>query len=323
MEGLGKETGRRPRQRRPEPESRKTGRGRLCLALVLALSVCLLTGCRLALDEAKIQDSENDRLVGVFVTEQYLDSGMPEVTVNSRGEISVAENREGMDGTLIFDETRLEDIAFDGIEGYGIYDIRVWEDALGIYTSYAIADDIFSDGFWKMSGEESAEAEVTIYVGQDGSDSFYFNPVYQTAQGDVYMQPGTGLFCTEKAEGSSSTHTLSWERKTAGNGQETVESSSFTIHIVYVGLIPSYKLLFMDGDSSVADVMTGDELVNMWEAEQWELKVPAGTAYLILEQEKENGDIARVICSRGEESLEFLRSVDGGYMVKQQMYIIW
>lgn len=321
MKGLGKETGRRPRQRRPETESGKTGRRRLCLALALALSVCLLTGCRLALDEAKMQGSENDRLVGVFVTEQYLDSGMPEVTVNSRGEISVAENREGIDGTLIFDEYRLRDIAFDGTEGYGIYDIRVWEEELEIYTSYAITDDIFSDGFWKMGDEDSAE--VTIYVGQDGPDKFFFNPVYQTAQGDVYMQPGTGLFCTEKAEGSSSTHTLSWERKTAGNGQETVESSSFTIRIVYVGLIPSYKLLFMDGDSNVADVMTGDELAKMWEAEQWELKVPAGTAYLILEQEKGNGDIARVICSKGEESLEFLRSVGGGYLVKQQMYITW
>lgn len=300
---------------------------RLYTALTLALSACLLTGCRLAKEEAQAQNSAEDRLVGMLVTEEYVDSGAPELTMISGGEISFAENRERIEGTLIFDEHGPKDIVFDGIEGYGIYNIKMWEENLGSYTSYAISDDIFSDGCWAIDISELSEtntAEVTVYVGPDGPRALYFNPVYQTAQGDVYMQPGTGLSWGEGVEGvSSSTHTVSQERKVSENGEETVESSSFAVCITYEEQIVSCRLLFMDRDSNVADVMTGDELVKMWDEEQWELAVPAETAYLVLEQEKGNGDTRRVFCNRGEESLEFLQNAGGGYLVKQQMNILW
>lgn len=299
---------------------------RLCTVLVLAFSVCLLTGCRLAREEAQVQDSAEDRLVGVFVTEEYIHRGTPELTVNSEGEISFVENREGIDGTLIFDEYGPKDIVFDGIEGYGIYDIEVWNEEQGIYTSYAIADDVFSDGYWAMTGNDTSEAnevEVTIYVDQDGPTGLYFNPVYQTARGDVYMQPGTGLSWAEGVERSSSTYSMSQEWKATENGQEKAWKSSFIIHNVCADGTVSYSLLFMGEDNMVTKVMTGDELAKMWEAGQWELAVPTETAYLILEQENGSGDTRRTLCNRGEASLEFLQNADGGYMVKRQMNILW
>lgn len=306
---------------------RRTGRnrgkacGRLCLVSVLALFVCSLTGCRLALEEAPVQDSTEDRLVGILMTEEYLAGGIPELTVNSRGEISFAEKSEKIDGTLVFDEHGPSDVVFEGIEGYGIYNITVWNEEQDSHTSYAIGDDIFSDGFFKAGDENSVE--VTVYVEPGGPGSFYFNPVYQTAQGNVYMYPGTGLSWAEGMKGASSTHTMSQKRKVSTNGQEIVESNSFAFHITCVEQITSYRLLFMDRDSNVTDIMQGDELAEMWDAEQWELTVPSETAYLILEQEKENGEILRTICSRGEEPLEFLLSAGGGYMVKRQMNIVW
>ena len=295
-------------------------RKRLCTFLTPALSACLLTGCRLALDEAQAQNSTEDRLVGMLVTEEYVDRGTPELTMNSRGEISFVENREGIDGTLVFDEHGPKDIVFDGIEGYGIYDIKVWEEDIGCYTSYIISDDIFSDGYWAMDTSEMSEtntAEVTVYVGPDGPRALYFNPVYQTAQGDVYMQSGTGLSWAESVEGVSSTHTMSQEWKTSENGQEITWESSFIIHVVCADGTVSYNLLFIGEDNGVADVMTGDEVG------QWELAVSTETAYLVLEQEKGNGDIRRVFCNRGEETLEFLQNAGGGYLVKQQMNILW
>lgn len=306
-------------------EKKNSGK-RLRAVPALALSVSLLTGCRLALEEAQVQDSAEDRLVGVFVTEEYLDRGAPELTVNSGGEISFVENRDGIEGTLIFDEHGPKDIVFDGIEGYGIYDIEVWNAEQGIYTSYAIADDVFSDGYWATTGNDTSEAnevEVTIYVDQDGPAGLYFNPVYQTARGDVYMQPGTGLSWAEGVWGASSTYTMSQEWKASKNGQETAMKSDFTIHIVCADGTVSYNLLFMGEDNRVTEVMTGDELVKMWEAGQWGLAVPTETAYLILEQENGSGDTRRTICNRGEASLEFLQSEDGGYMAKRQMNILW
>ena len=292
---------------------------RLCTVLALVIAACPLTGCRLALEEVKAQHPEEDRLVGIFLTEQYLEGGTPELTVNPGGEISFAENRERIEGTLVFDENGPKDIVFDGIEGYGIYDIAVWNEEQGSYTSYAVVDDIFSDGSLKVGDGSSLEA--TVYVGPDGPCALYFNPVYQTAESDVYMQPGSGLSWAEGAGIVSST--LSQERRVSENGQETVQSSSFAVCITYVKQIASYRLLFMDRNSSAADVMTGEELVKMWDAGQWQLRVPAEIAYLVLEQEEENGDIRRTLCNRGEESLEYLRSVGGGYIVKQQMNIIW
>lgn len=301
-------------------------RKRLCTVLIQALSVCLLTGCRLALEEAQVQDSAEDRLVGVFVTEEYLNVGTPELTVNSGGEISFAENREGIEGTLIFDEHGPKDIVFDGIEGYGIYDIEIWNEEQEIYTSYAIADDVFSDGYWAATGNDTSEdntVEATIYVDQNGPAGLFYNPVYQTAQGDVYMQPGTGLSWAGGVSGSSSAYTMSQEWKASENGQETAWKSSFIIHNVCSDETVSYNLLFMGEDNRVTEVMTGDELVKMWEAGQRELAVPAETAYLILEQENGSGDTRRSICNKGEATLEFLQSADGGYMVKRQMNILW
>lgn len=299
---------------------------RLYTVLALAFLACLLTGCRLALEEVQVQDSAEDRLVGVFVTEEYLNVGTPELTVNSGGEISFVENREGIEGTLIFDEHGPKDIVFDGIEGYGIYDIEVWNEEQRIYTSYAIADDVFSDRYWAMTGNDTSEdntVEATIYVNRDGPAGLYYNPVYQTAQGDVYMQPGTGLSWAEGVERSSSTHTLSQEWKATENGQETAWKSSFIIHNVCADGTVSYSLLFMGEDNRVTEVMTGDELAKMWEAGKWELAVSTETAYLILEQENGSGDTRRTICNKGEASLEFLQSSDGGYMVKRQMNILW
>lgn len=299
---------------------------RLCAGSALGLSVCLLTGCRLAREEMQAQCPEEDRLVGLFLTEQYLDRGTPELTVSPGGEISFAGNREGIAGTLIFDEGGPKDIVFDGIEGYGVYDISVWNEEQGSYTSYAIADDIFSDGYWAVNVNDTSEtnaAEVTVYVEPGGPDTFYFNPVYQTAGGDVYLLPGTGLSCAGDVYGASSTHTVSQEWKISENGQETVRSSSFDVCIIHVKQTVSYRLLFMDGDSNVADIMTGEELAELWDAGQWEITVPAGTAYLVLEQEEEGGDVQRTLCNRGETSMEFLQSAGGGYLVKQQMSMIW
>lgn len=79
----------------------------------------------------------------------------------------------------------------------------------------------------------------------------------------------------------------------------------------------------MDRDNHIADVMTGEELFKMWDAGQWEVAVSSGTAYLILEQEKSSGDVSRVLADRGEGALEFLQSLDGGFLVKRQIALCW
>ncbi|MCM1192087.1 MAG: hypothetical protein NC123_12515 [Butyrivibrio sp.] len=314
---------------------------RFCSVLVPVLAAGLLTGCRLAREEAETQDPAEDRLVGVFVTEEHLDTGMSEVTIGPDGEVSLVENKEGIAGRIVSDENGWQTIVFDraghteadgteaedtGIKGFGIYNIRVWEEGQEHYTYYGIADDLFSDVYWAVNSSdltESNKVEATVYVEPEGPEGLYFNPVYQTSQGDIYLQPGNGLFGSASSEGMSGTHTMSWKRNIAQDGQEAVEESSYAISITCAARPTAYRLLFMGEDSSVTGVMTGDELAEMWEQGQWELSVPRGTAYLVLEQERDGGDALRTLCNRGEASMEFLRSAGGGYLVKQQIQIIW
>lgn len=320
---------------------RKNSGKRLCVVLTWAIAVSLLTGCRLAREEAETQRREEDRLVGVFVTEEHLDTGGPEVTINSRGELSFVENKEGIPGRIVPDENGWQKIIFESLEnvgsgdsesesteikGFGIYDIRVWEEGQEHYTLHGIMDGIFSDVYWATNGGDnfnSNTVEATIYVEPGGPEGFYFNPVYQTARGDIYMQPGNGLFSSERSEGMSETHTMSWKGSIVLNGQETAEESSFAINITCAVRPTAYRLLLMGEDSQIIKFVSGDELAEMWDNEQWELSVPAETAYLILEQEKDGGETGRVFCNKGEKSLEFLRSAGGGYLEKRLMSIIW
>ena len=306
---------------RSEGRMKKRGQRRLRRKLggaaVTVMSACLLTGCRLALEEAPLQDQGEDMLVGVFVTEEYLSVGIPEPVIGADGEVSFAENEERIPGTLVFDGEVPNRVVFDGIEGCGIYSLQLWDEDLQINTSSFVADDIFSDVSLASGDRESLEA--TIYVGLDGPGSFYSNPVYQTPEGDVYMQPGTGLTLTgsdTRTDGASMSQKLSWERKVEQDGQETVTGASFTIHITFVDRSAACRILLMDEDNGIAGVMTGEEL-------GWELKVPAEAAYLILEQEKSNGDIVRSVRSRGEESLELMRSLGNGFLTKQEITLVW
>lgn len=295
-------------------------RGRMYTVLGLMFSVVFLTGCRLALEEPGTRKAEDDRLAGVFVTERHIDSGTPEIKRNRKGEASAAENREEIRGRLVATGSGGPDIAFEGIEGYGIYHgIRVQEAQDG-GASHSFADELFSDLFYQEG--DANRVEATIYVSAEGSDTFYFNPVYQTVQGDLYMLPGSGL-TTDRTEGTVSTHTLRQERKITADGKETVESEEFIIHIACAERTASYRLLFMDAENNVLSVMTGEELLKTGEERQWELSIAPETAYLILERAKSSGEVERTICSRGEERLEFLRYLGDGYLVRQQACIVW
>lgn len=300
---------------------RRGSRIKQYIALITVLSVCALSGCSLALEEARTQNPQEDRLVGVFVTKQHPDNGVPELVMRPDGEIVIKENREGIPGRLIFDETSLQDVVFEGMEGYGIYSIQVREEALGGNCLYGISDDAFSDIYWETGDKDLIE--TTIYVSREGPRCFYFNPVYQTEQGDVYLQPGNGLSYAEETEGASFTHTLSWDRKITGKDQESVTGSSFTVHITFAELPAAYRLLFFKEDNSIDKVMTGKELLRMEENGQWELKVPEETAYLMLEAESEQGEVTRTLCNRGEKSLEFLKSLGGGILMKQSIGLGW
>lgn len=301
--------------------TRRIHRKKFWRVTVLTVMVSMLTGCNLALEEAEAQ--EEDILVGIFLTNEYLDVGVPELEVNSRGEITFKENTEGIPGKLISDEYGPTGIVFEGIEGYGIYSMQMWDEDLQIDVSYVFQDDIFSDVCWTVVNYMNS-ADATVYVGEDGDSKFYFNPVYRTPQGEVYLQPGNGMSLVGyRVAGASTAHTLSWEETRKEGEEETKKGSSFTVHVTVASDSCNSQILFMDKENRIIEVMAEEELEDLWKEGQWGLEIPSGTAYLLLEQEDNQGNTKYTAYSKGEDSLKIMRSLEKGYLVNQSMDLIW
>lgn len=289
-------------------------------ALALGLWACLLTGCSLAREE--IPAREEDRLAGFLLTEQYLRVGTPELKMGADGKVTIVDKEERIPGTLSYDKYGPDGVVFDGIEGYVICDLKVREEESGSFAHYGIGDDIFSDVHWVSGDTESVE--TTVYVEEGGITGFYFNPIYQTPEGEVYLLPGTGLASGTRTEGETMSHSLSWERTfREGDEERKKEGSSFTVHITYAKRPAGQTLLFFREDGSLIGSMDGEELAEIWAEESWELRVPAEAAWLILEQEKESGETARTFCNRGDGKLEFLQSGENGYLIKRLVSLQW
>lgn len=303
---------------------RRSGR-RGAVAFALSLLACFSTGCSLALEEVSAQ--EEDRLAGILITEQYLHKGMPELKLEPGGKVTFAEQDERIFGTLVYDQYGPDGVIFEGIEGYLICDLKMREEESGSYTAYAIADDIFSDGYWASESTDSGNTEsveATVYVEQGGIGSFYFNPIYQTSAGEVYLLPGSGLTSGTRTDGESMSHNMSWERTLRkGDEEKKGESTGFTIHITYADWPVAQKLLFFREDGTVLGSMSGEELAKIWNAGLWELQIPAQTAWLVLEQEESGGETVRTFCNRGDEKLEFLQKGGNGYLIKQSVSLYW
>lgn len=286
----------------------------------LCLSICLLTGCSLAREEVPAR--EEDRLAGFLITEQHLHSGTPELKMGPDGKVAFVEEDVKIPGIVLYDQSgRPDGVAFEGIEGYALCDLKVWEEESGIYAGYIMGDEIFSDVHWVSGDTDSAEA--TVYVEQGRSGCYYFNPIYQTTAGEVYLLPGTGLASGTGMSGETMSHSMSWERTFRKGEEEKKEGSSYTLHITYADLPGAQELLFYREDGSILGSMGNEELTELWAAELWELKVPPEAAWLVLEQEESGGETGRTFCNRGEGRLEFLESGENGYLVKRSVNLQW
>ncbi len=308
----------------------------LCLSALLLLQLTilsLLSGCQLAIEEGDMPTE--DRLAGVFVTTEYLDLFDMEAYVNDNlrvvgGEIAVEGNASEYYGRVYAEKTQTDEhrieYEFTELNGFGYYSlIELGESMLDNYH-YTGVDEGISDPktHYKVTDEgEGVEMDGTLYFPADGRAAvFYFNPVYQTPEGDLYVTTGQGFSADTMVEGQIYSQTMEEVTTITMNGEKESWSTSVTTNIEGIRLPEKYVLIYMDGNSQILrsqEYAPGNVMP--------EMTIPADTAYLILEAHKLDSEgqpvVDREIVDRGEEHLSTFWINADGICIKGDTILTW
>lgn len=237
-----------------------------CAALGL-----LLAGCAsLALPDAAEAPAGEDRLAGVFVTTEHLDlfdwdawlqdnaSRLGGGTLTAQGEEYerrlYAEQEEEADGRIR--------VTFPGVEGWLYLNtpaaVQTDENGERSYVSESSAYDcgLYEAGVGILSddvGETFAYNAILYYTlgsGQPegGSVAFYVNPVYRTADGQLYLTAGHGISTNSDGEGGSFSQSVSQTFTETVNGESRSETVKFTA--TFAGLYPAQQYRFVQLDAA-------------------------------------------------------------------------
>ena len=214
--------------------------------------------------------SRQDTLIGFLITreyldtfdrEQYLDENIGKIVANNGGEISL-EDRLNYGGRIWAETvekprttedggTMTElDYIFEGIEGLRFIYPAVPEDGADGSTN---ADGGISDVSIDISDTDAGrrvKMKGTIYFSPQQEDAlFYYNHVYQMADGRVYAVPGDCISMNrEDNTHGSMGMTASGSFTAAGNGQTVTENGSeFCLNVQFIDQPVSVTLLQFGG----------------------------------------------------------------------------
>ncbi len=323
--------------------------GMIILACVLAVSFVLgATGAvTFATDEPtdNTGDASKDRLIGVFITTEYLDLFDSESYVKdnadkvlSGGEIGSSDSAQyqGRLYAILVDEpytdpetgetATTKKFVFDGIEGISYFAAR-YTDENGTQYLGTGDDDAISDahtGLHYTDAGDGIDMKGTIYVSASkGYDVFYCNPVYQTAAGEVYLVSGQGVSCGgELSAGMSGSQALKEEQPVTIDGKSETVSSSIEVSICFMDTPIGTSILQFDRDGSI--VARADYAAGALPAE---ITVSSDTEYIIAETRMSSADgketVTRELFRQDDESLYAFFCREDGICIKQYCSIAW
>lgn len=316
---------------------------RFFAALLAGAALLTLSGCGLARADAGVSAGE-DRLIGALVTTEYLDLFDFESYFNDHagqfvdgGDI-VVENSDAyqrriyaaLTTEILTDEETGEQMehkkyVFDGIDGMGYFAPRVGDEYGGYIGSHG--DKGVTDAHMNIVStdeEDSIILEGTVYVDMGKLDAeYYVNPVYQCADGAVYVTSGSGyLLSGDHGEGEMFSTTLDATTTIAEDGRTRADSCSVTIHLAAMFAPERIVLLQMDENSGVLSrkEYTPGTLPELLELE-------AGTAYLVVETHKRDGAgeeaVDRELYQSDTENIGTFYAREDGICQKQWTQLNW
>ena len=292
---------------------------KMLIGMFVLMTAVLLGGCSLAKEDAA-NDSSKDRMIGAFITDEYLDLYNERLyaTIDKQGSKDPAD----------------WDISFGDVKGINFFSICWEDDSKEETTSLVESDGIYDvNTDYHITDEgENVELSGTIYMlpGQiDSNTSYFVNPVYQTEDGRIYVvsEPG-GSTSGNTSEGQQFAITISDETTVTGNGSIVTGNIKMGKTTVTVRLSVVYEpvkvtLYQMNKDNRVLqkDEYTPGKLPE-------KLKASKGCEYFLIETEKKDMDGKTVITREvyepdEEEFLETFYPGKGGRIFKQSTEVKW
>ncbi len=309
---------------------------------ILGMILCLLlTGCSLAVEDAAAP-VEEDALIGVLVTTEHLDLFDTEryfqenaAAIVNGGEV---KNSEAYQGRIYAkrvqreltgengEKRHIEEFEFEGYEGMA-YMAATMEDENGEYVSTQ-SSSLLSDGHTAVisrDNEERRELSATLYVGPDAKHrAYYCNPIYQTADGQVYVTSGQGIssnFDWESMKGAAPGPEMT---TTISNSvTETVDgvskTRSFSASISIAPMLPGDSGRIVEMDSENRALRSTELDIN---ALPEDYTPGEDCEYLLLQLNWEK-EIHRRLYQQGEPYLEIFTQDENGICTKSLINILW
>ena len=316
----------------------------IIVCIVFTAYVFGVTGTIRLVNASENEEGSSDRLIGVLITQDYLDLFDSEQffadnigkLVNG-GEISESESAKYqerlyavlVDTGYVSEETgekyRRKEYVFEGVNGI-CYIVPRLTDEVGTYWS-ASGDEAITDGginFITNDEGESVAIEGTIYVSTSiNAGSFYFNPVYQTQAGEVYAVGGNGIFTGNNGTaGMAMSHEIKENQSSTIGGVTTTSGSEIKITKCYIDEPAKVSILQFDSENTVLSRIECDP-----DSLPDTLQTQPGTQYIIVEttifSREGTTDITREIYQLEDETLSAFYCRDDGICVKQQCEIDW
>ena len=288
----------------------------LSIAVCCVILTVILAGCQLAQETT---DQNEDRPVGIFITTDYLDL--------TQDKIYAEQVTKVLTDTETGEKSEIDDFLFSGLAGMAFFSPTIITDEEhGTYLTSSSADEAISNRHMSINVgdlDNSTTLEGTIFVALSNTDyTFYFNPVYQEADGGVFVVPGDAMSMSGMSSGAAMSKTLNVTR-TATEGNVT-KTDSFTVSISIEIIHPpvKYVLLEMSADNAVIsrNEYVPGELPDIIQPE-------ASTAYIIIEthslDEVGTINISREVYNRGDEYLETLFTRADGIVVVLSTQLTW
>ena len=300
----------------------------LILMLVMAM---FLTGCQLAVETVNEQGMHNpDRLVGVVVTTEHLDMfDMEGYLEDNLGAIMAGKNPDQSDyqGRLYAQEEVVHGITEDGKNCYTTYYNFDHVDGIALlrYTAHTYTEGgellaefttgMTDDGLWDIHfGMELTEGSV-YFPENSGEIMLYVNPVYQDADGKLYLVQGDGM---HSADGLGSMSMWYTETQTeTRDGESSTRKREIKITAEWVPVAEKVVLVQMNAENQIIarQEYTPEELLE-------ELIPEADCAYIILEQHA-GGEVTRRLLQKEDAYFIVHTMGDAPYCLGTSVNICW
>ena len=292
--------------------------------LLILLAVMLLSGCQLAQEEGGAAGGD-DFLIGIFVTKD--DRGSVDAVVDEDGRYYATVELRTTFNPYTEEETTDEVYTFPDLEGMYYYFIIDRSDPEVVSSITGPNEGVFDQGtgFEYTESVDRANLEASFYAALGGDSSvFHGNPIYRTADGEVYITSGGAGISFADSENLGSLGSVTHSQTSTIRVGEDVETWEITAKasFAYRSVPHTIVLLQMDDQGNCLNRM------EFAPGEAPERLTPEGeTAYFIVESwgTKADGTPAtiREIVDREEDFLTTWYLLDNGFFNNQITHLDW